>query len=68
MANFCKQCSIDHFGEDYNDLSGLSTQEKTENELYPVVICEGCGVTQVDHNGRCVATDCLEFHNKMQSL
>ena len=60
MADFCKACSIHHFGKDYNDLAGLSTEKQTKEGRYPVVLCEGCGAIQVDHEGRCVSNDCLE--------
>lgn len=63
MADFCKQCSITEFGEDYGDLAGLSTPEDTAAGLYPIVICEGCGVIQVNHLGECISSDCLEHHN-----
>lgn len=62
MADFCKQCSITGFGEDYGDLAGLSTEEDTRNNLYVMVLCEGCGPCQVDHTGKCVTSDCLENH------
>lgn len=62
MADFCKQCSIDHFGHDCEDLSGLSTEEDTEEGRYAVVLCEGCGPTQVDHTGTCISTDCIFGH------
>lgn len=62
MADFCKQCSIYEFGRDYGDLAGGSTQEDTQNNLFCVVICESCGVIQVDHEGRCVSQDCLKHH------
>jgi hypothetical protein len=63
MADFCQQCATDTFGEDTRDLAGLITeQEVTEQKLYAVVLCEGCGPTLVDHNGKCVCDDCLEKH------
>ena len=63
MADFCKQCSIDVYGEDMKDLSGLSTELDTNGDLYPVVLCEGCGPTQVDHTGVCVSPDCSNHGN-----
>jgi len=63
MADFCKQCSIGNFGEDFGDLAGLSTEEDTDNNLYCLVLCEGCGPIQVDHNGSCISVDCLRKHN-----
>lgn len=58
MADFCKACSKDMWGIDLRELAGLSTEEDTKKNLYPVVICESCGPIQVDHNGVCVTTDC----------
>jgi hypothetical protein len=62
MADFCKQCSIEHFGKDHHDLAELSTPEDTTNDLYASALCEGCGPIQVDHTGNCVS-DCFEGHN-----
>ena len=62
MADFCKQCSIEIFGEDYGDLKGLSTDKDTKEGKYPVVLCEECGPTHVDHEGRCVSPDCMVKH------
>lgn len=62
MADFCQQCLLNIFGGDTGDLAGLSTPEDTAKGLYPVVLCEGCGPTQVDDRGKCVAPDCLEKH------
>jgi len=63
MADFCEQCSVRLFGRTFNDFAALSTPEDTEKGLFPVVLCEGCGATQVDHRGRCVAPDCLDPHH-----
>lgn len=62
MAEFCKQCSTAIFGEDFGELAGLSTADDTAQGLYALVICEGCGPTQVDHDGACIAPDCIEKH------
>ena len=63
MADFCLQCSGELFpGGIKNDFIGISTPEDTEKGLYAVVLCEGCGPTQVDHAGKCVAADCAEKH------
>ncbi len=60
MADFCKQCSEEMFGEDFGDLAGMAPYDK--EGLYPVVICEGCGPIQVDNEGRCISTDCEGVH------
>lgn len=63
MADFCKECSEELFGEDFGDLKGLLTEEDTKNERYAGVICEGCGFIQVDHTGKCIGgKNCLEHH------
>lgn len=64
MAEFCKQCAAIMFPPDVGqeDFKGLSTEEDTKNGLFAVVLCEGCGPTQVDHTGKCIAPDCLEKH------
>jgi len=48
MADFCKQCSIEVFGEDFGDLRGLGSP----NVIYST-ICEGCGPTIVRFDGSC---------------
>ena len=58
MADFCRQCSIDMFGKDFNDLAGITTKDEWLAEKAAVVLCEGCGVIQVDPEGRCVSSDC----------
>ena len=62
MADFCSQCSIDTFGADYDDHKGHSTEQNTKDGLYCTVICEGCGIIQVNHLGECVSPDCLVDH------
>lgn len=63
MADFCKQCSTELFGEDSKDLADLSTKQDDIDKLYCCVLCEGCGHIQVDSTGECVSSDCLESHS-----
>lgn len=58
MADFCKQCSLDMWGEDMGDLRGITKQDEWANGKAAVVICEGCGYIQVDPEGNCVTGDC----------
>lgn len=51
MADFCKECCIDMWGEDTKDLAGLSTEEDTHKGLLVTSICEGCGPIMHDHEG-----------------
>jgi hypothetical protein len=66
MADFCRQCSIYHFGHDGRDLAELGKNNPNaplkEGEVW-VVICEGCGPTGVNEDGVCMAPNCLEDHN-----
>jgi uncharacterized membrane protein YgcG len=57
MADFCRQCSIEEFGQDFGDLAGLVSPGSAGR-----VICEGCGITYVNHLGECVAENCLLAH------
>lgn len=65
MADFCKQCGTDMFGEENsNDMAGITEPEKWAEGLVAVVICEGCGPTGVDPAGNCVSAHCLKQHGK----
>ena len=57
MADFCRQCSIEMFDEDFRDLEGLSDRE--------VALCEGCGLTVVDCNGSCMGA-CTKGHGTIR--
>jgi len=57
MADFCTDCSKEMFGEDTEDHKGLTTDMDTAKGLYVTVICESCGIIQVDHHGTCVSHD-----------
>jgi hypothetical protein len=56
MAEFCHECSIEVFGEDFEELARL-----VEKGCKVAVICEDCGITFVDHQGVCVS-DCDKQH------
>lgn len=66
MADFCNQCSK-AMGFPPGDLAGLSSAEDTAKGRYPLVICEGCGGIQVDHEGNCVSPDCHVNHAEGES-
>ena len=59
MADFCKDCSISMFGKDHRDLADITAKESDAHGLASVVICEGCGVIQVNSEGECLSDDCL---------
>ena len=54
MAEYCSACSKDIFKRDGRDFSGLTSDGEFNRGLACVVICEGCGVIQVDPKGRCL--------------
>lgn len=64
MSEFCKQCSNELFGEDLKDVAGITTAEDTANGIYANIICEVCGVVQVDHEGSCVSHYCSKAAKK----
>ena len=68
MAEFCKQCSLDNFGEDFGDFADMRdvklTQEEKDEGMGWSVLCEGCGPTIVDDEGVCIATNCLKKHGE----
>ena len=60
MSDFCKQCSIYMFGEDFKDLANLITKDYK----IATVICEGCGVIEVNKEGECVTKNCFKLHGE----
>lgn len=64
MADFCQQCSIELFGEDYKELAGLGDGSKLEEGKGWVCLCEGCGLTVVDDNGACLSLHCTMNHGE----
>lgn len=62
MADFCRQCSLETFGDDIGDLQGLCDKDEIIQTL-----CEGCGPIYVDHNGSCVGDHektCFKKHEE----
>lgn len=51
MADFCKECSIDTFGQDFGDFADLVTESEVAKGIGAYVLCEGCGYIRVDHFG-----------------
>lgn len=65
MASYCKQCSIEIWGEDYGDLAlNKSCDEYKNDDNYCYLeLCEGCGWILVDKDGLCIDEECEE-HGK----
>jgi len=68
MANFCKACSIELHNRDFGDLAGITSAKNKANGVAVVVICEGCGVIQVDREGNCISVDCQEANKPGHSM
>lgn len=63
MADFCKQCSIDMFGEDTGDLANLGPADDLKPGEGWSALCETCGMIVVAQDGTCIADWC-RFHGK----
>lgn len=59
MADFCKQCSIEIFGKDSQDLAGLTSPEEAAQGRFAYTICEGCGPVYLAPDGSCLG-GCLD--------
>ncbi len=60
MADFCQQCSIEHFNKDFEDMAMLCTEEEIVQ-----VLCEGCGPTWVVRSGQCIGP-CLAHNHPLK--
>ncbi len=58
MADFCRQCTQEIFGEDDSDLSELISKEDVDDGYMAVAICERCGYIGVDHTDKCIDPHC----------
>ena len=60
MADFCRQCSLALFGEDFGDLANLGDgRDLGPGEGWPA-LCEGCGPILVDIEGNRVDLEGME--------
>ena len=51
MADFCAECSIEEFGQNFGDM-GFPLEEGDDEDTVVQCLCEGCGVwIWVDHLG-----------------
>ncbi len=58
MADFCKQCSLELFNEDFKDLANLGGGKYLPPGSGWQALCEGCGMTMVDGEGVCMYKFC----------
>lgn len=66
MADFCRQCSIRLFGDDFGDLANLVPHQSRPYNVQ--VLCEGCGETVVDDEGNCLGGCLSHNEHKKESL
>jgi len=67
MADFCKYCAMyvwDNLDSIESDFAGITKSVDFADGKAAVVICEGCGVIQVDPAGKCL-THTDEEHKAM---
>lgn len=57
MADFCKECSIAMFGEDFGELAQSMPEDKFDEDHGALVLCECCGPIVVDFNGKRMSKD-----------
>lgn len=63
LPELCLQCAEEEgLGTCNKDLAYLVTKAQAVEGLYAKVYCEGCGLTIVDHTGKCVSKACSERH------
>ena len=68
MAEFCQQCALKYFGPDIpSDFVGLLSEADHDKELVLLVLCEGCGPTEVDKDGKCVFRFCPSHGEQEQT-
>ena len=65
MADFCKQCCIEMWGEDTGDLANLGPVENLKDGEGWAALCETCGGTVVAQDGTCIASWC-KYHGTPQ--
>lgn len=58
MADFCKQCSLEYFGEDFKELANLGRGRELSEGCGWTAVCEGCGFIVVNNEGECVDKGC----------
>ena len=69
MADFCQQCSLEMFGMDVRELAELGPKGSVlPPEHGWTALCEGCGPTLVDQDGKCIAAYCPEHGSKAKGV
>lgn len=77
MANFCKECSIAHFGKDFGDLAKLMPESDYDEDHGALDLCECCGPVVVDYEGKrmnedfnddCSCAEMVKSHTKERRM
>ena len=64
-TNYCLQCTREHFGgANSSNLAHQITREQHNSGLVVKAECNSCGLTYVDHAGKCVSKDCTKQHGR----
>lgn len=63
MSDYCKECGLEIFGEDTRELAGLGNGKPLQPGEGWTALCEGCGGTVVDEDGKCIAEWCPKHGN-----
>jgi hypothetical protein len=53
---------MDIFGEDFEELKGFGDGTPLKKDQGWIALCEGCGPTVVDDDGKCISPHCLKKH------
>ena len=64
MAEWCKQCSDEMFGEEHKEYETYDEPVKPGYH-YPL-LCEGCGPTGVNEKGECINPNCKKHGEKRE--
>jgi len=70
MSDFCTQCSIKLFGEDFGDMKlghPIGLEGPLSYEWGHGVLCESCGPIIVDGTGKCIDRIC-KLHGEQIEL
>jgi len=54
MTDFCSECSVELFGEDFKQLTNLGNGKPLLPDYGWPALCEGCGPVLVDDCGKCL--------------
>lgn len=68
MSDFCKQCSLELFNEDFKELAGLGSGIPLRPGYGWGALCEGCDLILVDDDGVCIDNTCPKHGINQRTL